>query len=459
MTSLDLIIKNALVLLAEDTKSTRKGESKPGYTIREVQTHVGVKDGKIRYIGNDNIPANQIIDAKGLHLLPGVIDSQVHMREPGMIHKEDLGTGTQAAALGGITSVFEMPNTNPATTTAELHADKMRRAREKAWVNFAFFVGASHENVEALAELEKIPSGPGIKIFMGSSTGSLLVEDDPTLERIFRSGFRRLIFHAEDEERLRERKHIAIDSKDVRNHPIWRDELTALRATQRLIALAEKTKRPAHVLHVTTAEEMELLKKTKGKVGSLVSVEVLPQHLTLAAPECYERLGTLAQQNPPIRDQRHQDALWKAVLDGTVDVLGSDHAPHTLEEKKREYPSSPSGVPGVQTILPIMLNHVHQGRLPLSRLVELMCENPRHVFGCKSKGRIAMGLDADFTLVDLKKTRTIENKWIVSRCGWTPFDGMKITGWPVATILGGTPVMQDNQLLGTAKGQAVEFQF
>ncbi len=459
MTSLDLIIKNALVLLAEDTKSTRKGESKPGYTIREVQTHVGVKDGKIRYIGNDNIPANQIIDAKGLHLLPGVIDSQVHMREPGMIHKEDLGTGTQAAALGGITSVFEMPNTNPATTTAELHADKMRRAREKAWVNFAFFVGASHENVEALAELEKIPSCPGIKIFMGSSTGSLLVEDDPTLERIFRSGFRRLIFHAEDEERLRERKHIAIDSKDVRNHPIWRDELTALRATQRLIALAEKTKRPAHVLHVTTAEEMELLKKTKGKVGSLVSVEVLPQHLTLAAPECYERLGTLAQQNPPIRDQRHQDALWKAVLDGTVDVLGSDHAPHTLEEKKREYPSSPSGVPGVQTILPIMLNHVHQGRLPLSRLVELMCENPRHVFGCKSKGRIAMGLDADFTLVDLKKTRTIENKWIVSRCGWTPFDGMKITGWPVATILGGTPVMQDNQLLGTAKGQAVEFQF
>ncbi|MGZ5279045.1 MAG: dihydroorotase [Pseudobdellovibrionaceae bacterium] len=467
MTTLDLIIKNAVVLLAEDSaptsKSSRKSDSKPNYLIREVQTHIGVKEGKIRYIGNDNVPAAQIIDGRGLHLLPGIIDSQVHMREPGMIHKEDLGSGTQAAALGGVTSVFEMPNTNPPTTTAELHADKMRRAREKAWVNYAFYVGASHENVDTLAELEKLPSCPGIKIFMGSSTGSLLVEDDPTLERIFRTGFRRLIFHAEDEDRLRERKQIAIDSKDVRNHPVWRDEETALRATQRLLKLCEKTGRPMHVLHITTAEEMDLLRKTKAQksnpASKLISVEVLPQHLTLAAPECYERLGTLAQQNPPIRDQRHQDALWKAVLDGTVDILGSDHAPHTLEEKKREYPNSPGGMPGVQTIVPIMLNHVNQGKLPLSRLVELMCENPRHIFGCQSKGRIAIGLDADFTLVDMKKTRTIENKWIVSRCGWTPFDGMKTTGWPVATFVGGVPVMQDNHLVGTAKGQPVEFQF
>jgi dihydroorotase len=359
-----------------------------------------------------------------------------------------------------VTSVFEMPNTIPPTTTAELHADKIRRAREKAWVNFGFYIGASHENVEALADLEKLASCPGIKVFMGSSTGSLLVEDDPTLERIFRSGFRRLIFHAEDEERLRERKHIALESKDVRNHPVWRDEETAFRATQRLVHLCEKTKRAMHVLHVTTAEEMDLLRKKKKDLPSgLISCEVLPQHLTLAAPECYERLGTLAQQNPPIRDKRHQDALWKAVLDGTVDVLGSDHAPHTLEEKKREYPSSPSGVPGVQTIVPIMLNHVNQGKLPLSRFVELMCENPRHLFGCKTKGRIALGLDADFTLIDMKKTRTIENKWIASRCGWTPFDGMKTTGWPVATFVGGIPVMQDNQLQGTPKGQAVEFQF
>jgi dihydroorotase len=452
MVTLDLIIKNATALIAQEN-------SKGQIQIKEVQTHVGIKEGKIKFIGTENAPSSQIIDAKGLHLLPGVIDSQVHFREPGMVHKEDLGTGTKGAALGGITSIFEMPNTNPPTTTMELYADKMRRASEKAWVNYAFYMGASHENVEQMAELEKAPNTPGIKIFMGSSTGSLLVEDDETLEKIFRNGFRRLILHSEDEPRLRERKQIAIESKDVRNHHIWRDVETALRSTERLLKISKSSGRAVHVLHVTTAEEMALLKKNKDKKFGRVSVEVLPQHLTLSAPECYERLKTLAQQNPPIREQRHQDALWKAIADGTVDVIASDHAPHTLEEKAREYPQSPSGMPGVQTILPLMLHHVSQGRLNLEKLVELMCENPRHVFGCKTKGRIALGLDGDLTLVDLKRTRTIENKWIASRSGWTPFDGMKITGWPVATIVGGTPVMQDGQLLGTPRGKPVEFQF
>lgn len=450
MITLDLIIKNATVLIAEE-------DSKGLLQIREVQTHVGVKEGKIRYIGNDNAPALQILDAKGLHLLPGVIDSQVHFREPGMVHKEDLSTGTKAAALGGVTSIFEMPNTNPATTTAELFADKIKRAQAKSWVNYAFYVGASHENVAQLAGLEKLPGCSGIKIFMGSSTGSLLVEDDPTLERIFRQGSRRVIVHSEDEERLKERKHIAIESKDVRTHPEWRDEATALNSTTRILEISEKTKRPVHVLHVTSAEEMDLIRKKKKKLKTL-SCEVLPQHLTLASPECYDRLGTLAQQNPPIRSERHREALWKALADGTVDVIGSDHAPHTLEEKKKEYPASPSGMPGVQTLVPIMLNHIHVGRLSLSRFVELVCEGPRRLFGCTSKGRIALGLDADLTLVDLRKTRTIENKWIASRCGWTPFDGMKVTGWPIATIINGTLVMQDNQILGTPRGKQVEFQ-
>lgn len=460
--SLDLIIKNATVLIARDLPPSNAKSLKKPYTIETVQTHVGTKNGKIFYIGNDNVPATQIIDAKGLHLLPGVIDSQVHLREPGMVHKEDLSTGSKAAALGGVTSFFEMPNTNPPTTTIELHQDKVRRALEKAWVNFGFFVGASHENIDQLAGLEKLPYCPGIKVFMGSSTGSLLVDDELSLEKIFMAGQRRLIFHSEDESRLLERKHLAIEGKLPRFHPIWRDELTALLSTERLLRLSEKTGRPVHVLHVTTAEEMVLLKKSKAQLKSpfagRISVEVLPQHLTLSAPECYERLGTLAQQNPPIRDLKHQEALWKAVLDGTVDVLGSDHAPHTLEEKQKEYPSSPGGMPGVQTLVPIMLNHIHEGKLSLERLVELVCENPRHIFGCKTKGRIAVGLDADFTLVDLKKKKTIENKWIASRCGWTPFDGMKVTGWPVATILGGTPVMQDDHLLGTPHGQGVLFE-
>jgi dihydroorotase len=448
--SLDLIIKNAKVLIAQDIQSKIK--------IVETQIHVGVKNGKISYLGNENVAATQILDAKGLHLLPGVIDSQVHMREPGMIHKEDLGTGTRAAALGGITSVFEMPNTIPPTTTVELHQDKVRRGLEKAWVNFGFFVGASAENVEQLAELERLPFCPGIKIFMGSSTGNLLVDDLETLERIFRLGKRRVILHSEDEERLKERKHIAIESKNVRSHPDWRDEQTAIISTKKLLALSEKTGRPVHVLHITTAEEMQLLKKAKKKPFGRVTVEVLPGHLTLFAPDCYERLGTLAQQNPPIRDKRHQEALWKAVNDGTVDVLGSDHAPHTIEEKKKEYPSSPGGMPGVQTLLPVMLNHVHEGRLSLERLVELVCENPRHVFGCKQKGRIELGLDGDFTLVDLKKVRTIENKWIASRSQWTPYHGMKVTGWPIATIIGGELVMQDDQILGTPHGRGVEFE-
>lgn len=446
------MIKNATVLIAEENS---KGEIR----ILKTQTHVGVKDGKIRQLGSENSPAQQIFDAKGLHLLPGVIDSQVHFREPGMIHKEDLSTGTKAAALGGITSIFEMPNTIPATTTAELHQDKLKRAQKRAWVNHAFFVGGSSDNVDKLAELEKLAHCPGIKIFMGSSTGTLLVDNEAVLEEIFRKGSRRVTLHSEDEQRMKERKHIALESKDVRNHPVWRDVESAMISTRKLLDLGEKTKRPVHVLHVTTGDEMALLKKRKKKKFGLVTVEVLPQHLTLYAPECYERLGTLAQQNPPIREKSHQEALWKAIADGTVDVLGSDHAPHTLEEKKQVYPQTPSGMPGVQTMLPIMLHHVNNGKLSLERLVELVCENPRHVFGCKSKGRIAIGLDADFTLVDLKKIRTIENKNMASRSGWSPFDGMKVQGWPVATVIGGEFIMQDDQVLGTPHGQPVEFQF
>ncbi|PIS11192.1 MAG: dihydroorotase, partial [Bdellovibrio sp. CG10_big_fil_rev_8_21_14_0_10_47_8] len=333
--SLDLIIKNATVLLNENDSPSAKAKSKKNSdgkpNLIEVTTHVGIKGGKIVQIGSENTPSAQMIDGKGLHLLPGIIDSQVHFREPGMMQKEDLQSGTLAAALGGVTSVFEMPNTNPATTTAELFADKLRRAHGRAWVNYGFYIGGSAENVDQLAELEKAPGCSGIKVFMGSSTGSLLIDDEAILEAVFRKGSRRVILHSEDEKRLRERKHLALESKDVRTHPVWRDELTALTSTQLAVRLSLETKRPIHVLHITTQEEMDFLRAQKRKTD-LISVEVLPQHLTLAAPECYERLGTLAQQNPPIREQRHQDALWKAVLDGTVDVLGSDHAPHTLEE-------------------------------------------------------------------------------------------------------------------------------
>ncbi|MFV8258280.1 dihydroorotase [Bdellovibrio bacteriovorus] len=440
----DLIIQGGICLLPHPSESG----------LIEQQADIAITDGRIEKIRDSiNEPALRIIKAHGLHVLAGVIDSQVHFREPGLTHKEDLETGTRAAVLGGVTSIFEMPNTNPSTTTKEAFEDKLQRAKNRAHCNYAFFIGGAHDNVAHIAELELMPHCSGVKIFMGSSTGNLLVEDDETLEQILKRGHRRIIFHSEDEMRLRERKHIASDMADPHYHPVWRDVETAVNSTTRLLRLARKTGRKIHVLHVSTGEEMDLLKDAK----DIATVEVLPQHLTLYAPDCYDKLGTYAQQNPPIREKRHMDRIWKALLDGTVDVIGSDHAPHTREEKDRPYPASPSGVPGVQTLVPIMLNHVHDGRLSLKKFTELVTENPCRVFGVKNKGRLRQGFDADITIVDLKKETTIDNSWIASRCGWTPFHGMRVTGWPTHTIVGGKLVMENDQVVLPSQGQAVDF--
>ncbi|AKU93275.1 dihydroorotase [Vulgatibacter incomptus] len=414
---------------------------------------VGIRGGRIAAIGDlAQAEAGDELDARGLHVLPGVIDSQVHFREPGLEHKEDLATGTAAAALGGVTAIFEMPNTRPATTTAELLADKISRATGRAFCDFAFYVGAGRDNTEELGELERLPGCAGVKIFMGSSTGDLLVEDDESLARILASGSRRVAVHCEDEERLRERKHLADEAADPRAHPEWRDEQTAFRATDRLLRLARAAGRRVHVLHVTTAEELQILAASR----DLATVEVTPQHLTLRAPVCYETLGTLAQMNPPIRSGRHQEALWMALRAGVVDVIGSDHAPHTREEKAKPYPASPSGMPGVQTLLPVMLDHVNEGRLSLERLVDLTSAGPARVFGIAGKGRLAVGYDADLTLVDLQAERTITDSWIASRCGWTPFDGKKVRGWPIATLIRGHVAMLEGQL-AEPQGRAVRF--
>lgn len=420
-----------------------------------VVADAGVRAGKIAAIGDlGRASAASRFDAAGLTVMPGVIDEQVHFREPGPVHKEDLESGTRGAVLGGVTTVFEMPNTDPPTTTVEAIEDKIRRATGRAWTDFAFYVGASPDNAEQLGMLERLPGVCGIKMFMGSSTGSLLVADDENVARVLRSGTRRVTVHSEDDMRLSERAALVKDGADVSMHPEWRDVETAVRCTQRLLALARAHRRRVHVLHVTTAEEMEILAQHK----DIATVEVLPQHLTLAAPECYQRLGTLAQMNPPIREARHRDALWAAIAAGIVDCIGSDHAPHTLEEKARPYPRSPSGLTGVQTLLPLMLNHVAEGRLTLQRLVDLTSAGPARIFGIAGKGRIAVGYDGDFTVVDLKAKRTITNAWIASRAGWTAFDGMDITGWPKATIVRGNVVMRDDQLLAKPVGAPVRFQ-
>jgi dihydroorotase len=414
---------------------------------------VGVRDGRIAAVGDlGTVSAAETIDCAGLHVLPGVIDSQVHFREPGLAHKEDLETGSRAAVLGGVTAVFEMPNTVPLTTSAVALADKVARARHRMYCDFAFYVGGTRENIADIPALERCEASAGMKVFMGSSTGDLLVEDHPSLERIIAGLGRRAAFHAEDEDRLVARQNLR-RAGDPSSHPVWRDPEAALIATRRLVELAEKHRRRVHVLHISTAEEMDYLSGHK----AWATCEVTPNHLTLVAPECYERLGTFAQMNPPVRDERHRARLWQAVTEGLVDVLGSDHAPHTREEKEHPYPQSHSGMTGVQTLVPIMLDHVNAGRLTLERLVDLTSHGPNRIFGIQSKGRIAVGYDADFTVVDLKRRQTITNEWIASKCRWSPFDGHDVTGWPVGTLIRGRKVMWEGEIVGPAGGEPVRF--
>ncbi len=433
----DLILKNGTVV------------NQDGIGKRDL----GIRMGRIEAIGSlSETAGGEVIDCTGLHILPGVIDDQVHFREPGLDHKEDLESGSRAAVMGGVTAVFEMPNTNPLTTNAATLEDKVKRARHRMHCDFAFWVGGTHENVKDLPELERLPGAAGIKVFMGSSTGSLLVEDDAGVKAILSAVRRRAAFHSEDEMMLRARKEMQV-ANDPRSHPVWRNEEVALRCTERLVRLARETGARVHVLHISTAEEIRYLAAHK----DVASCEITPHHLTMTAPDCYERLGTLAQMNPPVREARHRDALWWGIQSGVADVLGSDHAPHTLEEKSKPYPQSPSGMTGVQTLVPLMLDHVNAGRLTLERFVDLTSAGVARLFGLARKGRIATGYDADLTIVDLKRRQRMTRDWIASKSQWSPYEGQQVTGWPVGTIVRGRRVMWDGALVTPAQGEAVVF--
>jgi dihydroorotase len=434
--SFDCIVKGATVV------------NHDGIGVRDI----GIRNGRIAALGNlPAASAGEVIEAAGLHVLPGVIDSQVHFREPGLEHKEDLETGSLAAVAGGVTAVFEMPNTKPLTTSPETLADKVRRARNRMYCDFAFYVGGTRENIDDIPELEQLEGSAGIKIFMGSSTGNLLVDDEASLDRVIARISRRAAFHAEDEARLNERMHLRKPG-DPSSHPVWRDPEAALIATQRLVRLAEKHRKRVHVLHISTADEMAFLADHK----DWATVEVTPNHLTLGG-DAYQRLGTLVQMNPPVRDERHRAGIWAGVASGVADVLGSDHAPHTREEKDHPYPESHSGMTGVQTLLPIMLDHVNAGRLSLERLVDLTSHGPQRIFGLRGKGRIAVGYDADLSIVDMKRRETITDQWIRSKSQWTPYHGVSVLGWPVGTIVRGRRVMWDGEITGSATGQPVAF--
>ncbi|MBH8565644.1 dihydroorotase [Nostoc sp. CENA67] len=394
-------------------------------------------------------PAREI-DAEGLTLLPGVIDPQVHFREPGLEHKEDLFTASCACAKGGVTSFLEMPNTRPLTTTQEALDDKLQRAASKCLVNYGFFIGATGDNIPDLLAAKPTP---GIKIFMGSMHGQLLVDAEAKLEAIFAHGDRLIAVHAEDQARINQRRIEFAGIHDPAVHSQIQDNLAALLATQLALKLSQKYQRRLHILHMSTAEEAELLRQGK---PSWVTAEVTPQHLLLNT-SAYEKIGTLAQMNPPLRSPHDNEVLWQALHDGVIDFIATDHAPHTLAEKAQEYPNTPSGMPGVETSLALMLTAAKQGKCTVAQVVNWMSTAVAKAYGIPNKGAIAPGYDADLVLVDLNTYRPVRREELLTKCGWSPFEGWNLTGWAVTTIVGGQIVYDKGQLNTDVRGQALTF--
>ncbi len=416
---------------------------------------IGIVNSKIVFLGDlSRKSAEKILKINGLLVLPGAIDTQVHFREPGLTHKEDIFYGTRGAVLGGTTSIFEMPNTKPPTTNKNELKKKFEIGNKNGFCNFSFFIGATKENIDEINELEKISGCCGVKIFMGSSTGDLLVEDDENIIKILKKAKKMVAIHSEDEFRLRERKELFSRKEiTVSDHPELRDVTSAVRSTKRLLSSAQKAKKKIHILHLSTVDEVTLLESNK----DIATCEVTPQHLFFSSPECYNKLGTLAQMNPPIRDQTHTDGLWAGVSRGIIDVIGSDHAPHTLDEKNEKYPNSPSGMTGVQTLLPIMLNFVNQGKLSIFDLVRMVCQNPCKIYGVADKGEIKIGYDADLTIVDMEKEFKITNNWMQSKSKWTPYDNFTVKGIPIFTIVNGHIVMSEHEIISKPKGRKINF--
>ena len=420
---------------------------------RSIQrTDISVIDGKINAIGHSIPEVGEVLDAEGLILLPGIVDPQVHFREPGSEYKEDLHSGSCAAAAGGVTSFLDMPNNNPPVITRKSMTEKKKLAAEKSVVNYGFFIGATPEN---LTELNSVENVCGIKIFMGSSTGNLLVDNPKILEKIFSTGSRLIAVHAEDEALLRENKELLKHFSDVSLHSRIRDESVALKATKRAVGFSLKYQRRLHILHLTTEDECELLRSLPRE--NLISAEVCPQHFTMTVPECYKQLGTLAQMNPPIRTKRHAEALWRALKDGIIDCIATDHAPHTLEEKNKPYGIAPSGMPGVETSLALMLDRVNRNDCTLQEVVFWMSESPANLYNMKGKGRIEVGMDADLVLVDLKLKKTIRNGQLHTKVNWSPFDGIELQGWPVRTFVNGHTVFMNGKVDRSVRGKEICF--
>ncbi len=430
----------------------------PDATLR---MNVLLADGQIHLDPPRTVQADEVVDARGLYLLPGVIDDQVHFRDPGLTHKEDLHTGSRACAAGGITTFLEMPNTKPATISCQALHEKLALAAGKSIVNYGFYIGATPDNI---AELRQAQRTPGIKIFIGSSTGNLLVDQQEALERIFAETTLPICAHCEDEATVRANAAALEGGREYQDHSRIRDHRAAVIATERSMDLAIRHRHHFHVLHVSTAQECQLLQAYYDSLAhpddSLISAEVCPHHL-LFHIEDYARLGSLVQMNPSIKTQEDNRRLWSALNEGTIQVIATDHAPHTWEEKQQPYPQSPSGLPAVENSLALMLNAVHEGKTSLERIVEAMSAAPARIWKLARKGELREGFDADVVLVDLERRLTVRNAQQQTKCGWSPWDGVELTGWPIKTWCGGTLVFDRDAprdpILDTHRGREVEF--
>jgi dihydroorotase len=419
-----------------------------------ITTNVLIEGAKIAAVdAAAHTAADEVVPARGLHLLPGVIDDQVHFREPGLTHKEDLHTATRACAKGGVTTFLEMPNTNPATITQERLEEKLALAASKCLVNYGFYIGATPHN---LAELRGAKRTPGIKIFIGSSTGDLLVDEQAALEAIFAETTLPICAHCEDEATVRANAARYAGTTDVADHSRIRDHAAAMIATRRAVELAVRHRHRFHVLHVSTGDEADFLAENHG----LVSAEVCPHHLFFNTDD-YARLGSLVQMNPSLKTAGDNRRLWQALLDGRIQVIATDHAPHTLEEKRQPYSpghsGSPSGLPAVENSLALLLNEVARGRCSISQVASWMCDAPARVWDIVDKGRIAVGYDADLVLVDLQKTATIRNSEQETKSRWSPWNGVMLTGWPVRTWVLGQEVFREGRIDDRVRGGEATF--
>ena len=432
-----LIIRNAQVLLPS-------GEIEP----REV----AISQGKIAAVGTELSVADDVsaINASGLTMLPGLIDPHVHFREPGLEYKEDFFTATCACAKGGITSFLDMPDTLPLTITQEALTNKLALAASKSLVNYGFFIGATADN---LSELRSASPVCGIKVFMGSVDGPLLLDTVEKIESVFATGDRLIAIHAEDRVRIEARSEQFAEQMSPAVHSEIKDNQAALNATMLAIQLSKKYQRRLHILHLSTGEEAELLRRDK---PSWVTAEVTPQHLLLDEI-AYEKIGTLAQVDPALKSEGDRELLWQALLDGVIDFIATDHTPHTLEEKSQSYPHSPSGMPGVETALPLMLTQAKENRCTIAQVSNWMSAAVARAYQIQNKGLIEPGYDADLVLVDLTTYRPVLRQELKTKCGWSPFEGWTLTGWPVITIVGGQIVYNRGKIDTDARGQALQF--